>query len=202
MRAPVHSMLLAGFLGVLQPTLSGQAPALVCQKSQCEVRETLWKAVRLAAARSGVALSSVAGPESLEWYAPAPLLREVSSAEVQDVTIDPFLHSARFRLRITHEPQAPSFFAWCPLEDATPARTSWWRLADNSATVRTDIGPIAVDPRRWATLQLHSQNSFASLRIRPLQCGIVGQAIRVRVPGNGHTLRARVVGIDLVEADF
>jgi len=53
-----------------------------------------------------------------------------------------------------------------------------------------------------ASLRLQSQNSFASLSVRPLQPGFAGQIIRVRIPRNGHTLQARVIALDLLEADF
>jgi hypothetical protein len=40
------------------------------------------------------------------------------------------------------------------------------------------------------------------LSVRPLQGASIGETIRVRVPANGHTLLARVTGIDRLEAAF
>jgi flagella basal body P-ring formation protein FlgA len=40
------------------------------------------------------------------------------------------------------------------------------------------------------------------LRVKVLQEGKLGEVVRVRVAGNGHTLLARVAGPDTVEAEF
>jgi flagella basal body P-ring formation protein FlgA len=59
-----------------------------------------------------------------------------------------------------------------------------------------------VSIRRPATLHLHSENSSATLQVRALQSGALGEIIRVRIVANGHILVARVTGPDLLDAAF
>jgi Chaperone for flagella basal body P-ring formation len=62
--------------------------------------------------------------------------------------------------------------------------------------------PVLVDPRYSAHLSLISQDAEIQMRVRPLQRGHLGDAIRVRMPQNGRTFLARVTGPGTLEAFF
>jgi hypothetical protein len=162
-------------------------------------RERVWAALQAAAERQGWSLDGVV-PGRIEWSAPMAILDDDEPLEAQAISLDPLLHQLRFRLRAATRSNAPWFSAWCPQGiDVEPSRDLGSKNAarDSSAPV-----PAAVRAHRLATLYLHSENSFATLQVRALESGAVGQFVLVRVPLNGHTLRTRVVGTDMVEAEF
>jgi hypothetical protein len=162
-------------------------------------RERVWTALQAAAERQGWSLEGVV-PERIEWSAPMAILENDEPLEAQAISLDPLLHQLRFRLRGATRSNAPWFSAWCPPGvDFAPSRDLG---AKNMAAEPSAAVPAAVRAHELLTLYLHSENSFAALQVRTLESGAVGQFVRVRVPLNAHTLRARVVGIDMVEAEF
>jgi len=166
-------------------------------------RERIWALLSAAANARGIDLPKDSCAQEIRWAAPLTLLDDESKVEVQDVHFDKLLNQARFRIRSLSNPKAPSFSAWCPLSDGQPLLPG--KVQANATVSSSGEQPVAAEivcPRRLATLQLRSLNSFATLRVRPLQSGRLGQLIRVRVPSNGHTLVARVAGPDLLEAVF
>lgn len=60
--------------------------------------------------------------------------------------------------------------------------------------------PILVAADRLAHLHVHSSNLDMLLEVRPLQRGRLGEIIRVRLPGSGRTLQARVTGDGYLDA--
>jgi hypothetical protein len=140
--------------------------------------------------------------EELEWTAPLEMPEEDAQLEVQEVSFDPLLQQTRFHLRVAGNPKAPSFsvgfFRKLPGETGLLGREQ----AGKNGVAGPGSSAELVSLRRLATLHLHSQNSFATLQVRPLEAGALGQVIRVRVPSNGHTLRARVAGPDALDAVF
>jgi len=165
-------------------------------------RETLWFAVREAAARKGIALPEQDGKQRLEWSMPGALADEDMTVEVNGVTLDRTLDQMRFRLRFRKHPEAPAFYAWLPHVQATSDSGQGADSSKSAALIGPSRPQRTVSPARLATLKLHSKHGLAWLRVRPLEAGDVGEVIRVRVPANGHTLLARVQELDLVEAVF
>jgi len=179
------------------PAQAGPAPEHALAKTR------LWLALCDAAAGRGVTCPQNVRPEDVQWAIPADSLRADARLQLQSVHLDPFLHEIRFRLRFANQPSTPSFEAWCSLRadpvflGASLARHS---VAPRSATVSPQAALVSI--RRPAILHLHSENSEATLRVRVLQSGELGDAVRVRVIGNGHTLMARVAGPDYLDAVF
>jgi hypothetical protein len=156
----------------------------------------LWFALRAAAARHGATLPEGIWPESIHFSAPDAILDGDAPMEVRAISFDPALHQLRFRFRPAGNATAPWFSAWCEYSE----QTAIIGQSINVQPVRT--AQTAVSTRRLATLNLRAENSFARLQVRPLEAGVIGQSIRVRIPSNGHTLRARVTGTDILEAQF
>ena len=175
----------------------------VRRESHLLTKEQLWPFLCAAAASHGIALPSGFRPEDIQWSVPAALPADDGPLEVRDVYVDKLLNQVRFRLRRLGRPSAPCSFAWCPL-----ARKQQSNLAEMAPAhpLQSNHGlpPAAelVSVRRLATLHLHSENSSATLQVKPLQSGELGQTVRVRVPANGHTLLARIAGPDLLDAVF
>ena len=166
--------------------------------------EKVWLALRAAAARHGWALPQDLRPEEIEWAAPVAAPEAEAPLEVQEAYLDPLLHQMRFRLHVAGNPNAPSFSAWCPARTQPRAQSGakWSAGEPFAAGQHASAAAELVSPRRLATLHLHSENSFAMLQVRPLDAGALGQSIRVRLPSNGHTLRARVIDRDVLDAAF
>lgn len=59
-----------------------------------------------------------------------------------------------------------------------------------------------VDPRHFARLRLVSRDSEMLVEVRPLQKGNRGDIVRVRMPKNGKTFSARVIGPNSLQAEF
>jgi len=189
--AILGSSALAGMPFNVPPTMT------VWRKTPALSRKIVWQSIQSAAARRGVALSKDASPDTLLWLPPESTEADETSFEVSDVMFDPLLKQARFRLQLAGYPQTPSFYVWCPVGGGNYGST-------HSPTLQKAVHDEAemVNPRRMATLQLHSRNSMATLQVRPLQAGSVGQIVRVRIPSNGHTLTARVLAANVLEAEF
>jgi hypothetical protein len=177
---------------------------VVRREADPPAKERVWLALRDAAAARGIALPANVRPEDIQWAAPLYLPADNSRLEVREVYVDKLLNQLRFRLRIPNNPSAPSFYAWCPLPPKQRPQFSERRPAHFQGHSNNGSPSTAelVSIRRVATLHLHSENSLATLQVRPLQSGELGQTIRVRLPANGHTLVARIAGPDLLDADF
>ena len=166
-------------------------------RAEANHQAKLWFALRAAAARHGATLPEQIWPEDIYTSAPQAVLESDSPLEIRAISFDPALHQLRFRFRPAGNGSAPWFSAWCPFFEPRPLSGS-----PPSVTLRVQPTETAVSTHRFATLQLRSDNSSATLQVRPLENGVVGQSIRVRIPSNGHTLRARITGADLLEAQF
>jgi hypothetical protein len=167
-------------------------------------KEQLWPALRAAAAAKGIALPADIHPGEVQWAAPLSVPTDDSRLEVRDVFVDKLLNQVRFRLRYFNNPSAPSFYAWCPLPRSQQRQFAGNAPGHSIEPSKRSSPPAGdlVSIRRLALLHLHSQNSSAMLQVRPLQSGELGQTIRVRVPANGHTLLARIAGLDQLDAAF
>jgi hypothetical protein len=167
-------------------------------------KERVWLALLDAAASRGIALPAQLRSQDIQWAAPSTLLAGNSRLAVQSISIDKLVKQIRFRLRISNNPSAPSFYAWCPLPAGQPSPSLETLHAHSPEHSQIASPPEAapVSIRRPATLHLHSQNSSAVLQVRALQSGELGEIVRVRIMGNGHTLVARVAGPDFLDAVF
>lgn len=156
-------------------------------------------ALRTAAVRQGWPVPENLGPEAIEWPT-AAFSQADDRLEVRGISFDPLLHQLRFRFRVAGKASAPWFSGWCAASKL-PGKSA---VSGEGRPQKHDSATAAalVSPRRPAMLYLHSENSFATLQVRPLEAGALGDSIRVRIPSNGHTLRARVVGTDLLDATF
>jgi hypothetical protein len=165
-------------------------------------KEQVWSAVLEAAASRGIRLPDTLKAEDVQWAAPALRIADGSRLTVQLVGTDKLLGQLRFRLRLAESPSAPWISVWCPAGDQAGARVDGIGLG--SALQNRRPAPVVelVSMRRAATLRLHSQNASAMLWVKVLQPGRLGEVVRVRVLGNGHTLLARVAGRDVVQAEF
>lgn len=167
-------------------------------------RDRVWLAICAAAAARRLALPANFRSEDLGLAAPEMLFSPNAPLEVREVSIDRLLDQIRFRLRISNNPSSPSFYAWCPVpqESGVPGAPLSQTRSHMPSSLSAPPALQPVSTRRLATLHLHSENSSALLQVRPLECGQLGQAIRVRIPANGRTLVARVAGTDLLDAVF
>jgi len=179
------------------PAQAGPPPEHALAKTR------LWLALCDAAAERGVPCPQNVRPEEVQWAIPADSLRADARLQLQSVQLDPLLHEIRFRLRFANQPSTPSFEVWCPLR-ADPAFLGASLARHLSSPRAATVPPQAalVSIRRPAILHLHSENSEATLRVRVLQSGELGDLVRVRVVSNGHTLIARVAGPDYLDAVF
>jgi hypothetical protein len=159
-------------------------------------QKKLWFALREAAARRGAILPEAIHPEDMRTSAPESIYHSGAPIEVRAISFDPVLQQLRFRFRPAGNSGAPWFSAWCKAS-AQPAIASMHSTSRPMPATET-----AVSTRRLATLHLRSENSLATLQVRPLEPGALGQSIRVRIPSNGRTLRAQITGNDLLEAKF
>jgi hypothetical protein len=178
--------------------------AIVQRARDAAVRERLWIAVQEAAAARGIALPTGLDAKTLQWAPSESMLTPNSSLVVQSVRQDLLLNELWVRLGVSTRPSAPSFYAWCRLaiEPSLYRQEGLAELSLSKDDISRPPDSSLVSVRRVAILHLHSQNSSGSLSVRPLQSGQLGEVVRVRVIGNGHTLVARVAGPDLLDATF
>jgi hypothetical protein len=120
-----------------------------------------------------------------------------SHFQVASVKHDPILKNTRVRISSTAGSSLVPFDVSVRAEFA--GGNSQPRVAAQAAQA-VDL-PL-VDPRRPANLFINSPQSHLLLRVRPLQPGIKGQIIRVRLSGGSKTFRATVVAQDSLEGHF
>jgi hypothetical protein len=130
-----------------------------------------------------------------------------SQLEVTAIAFDEFIGRARFRLRSKSAPGVHPFYVTARLPFRLAAIPSSSIQAFSAGFIASSINPPVVSPvlveaGRTARLHLHSSNSNILLEVKPLQRGRLGEIIRVRLPGSGKTLRARVVEGGDLDAGF
>lgn len=174
---------------------------------QSKAAESAANATVLAAVQAAVESRGYAFPKGscttgLEMGEAIP--RSRSAFVVAQIKYDPGLGQARFLLRSRTDPKAPPFYAWCTYQSDAAAKVQKQnnRVNFSADDEQSSLGPVLVDVRREARLYLHSENSAIVVTVRPLQCGHKDERIHVRLPLNGKTLQARVVGEDALEAAF
>jgi flagella basal body P-ring formation protein FlgA len=82
-------------------------------------------------------------------------------------------------------------------------RHSFERVASGEAVDPTKVDSvILVQPGKPTTLRLLSGSMRMLLEVIPLERGVLGQKIRVRLPATGKVLQGQVVGAGRLEAAF
>jgi len=116
------------------------------------------------------------------------------------VTYDHLLGEARFLLSPSGEHSTLPFYVTAKFPSPDPKASMGTRSSEPAEGLPP--GAVLVEPKRAATLHLHSVNSETMLRVQPLIPGHLGEVIPVRLFSNRKTLRARVVGFGLLDAAF
>ncbi len=174
----------------------------VNQPSHLVTREEAFAAIRKALAHHKDAALMAFQPEDLSFSA-VQLPDQASQLAVTEVAFDEFIGRARFRLWSTSAPAIHPFYVTAQLSSRPAAIPSTSIPARNTgSTAISAASPVLVEPGRSARLRLHSSNSSIFLEVRPLQRGRLGEIIRVRLPANGRTFRARVLESGDLDADF
>jgi len=161
-------------------------------------REEICEILRHELATRGSPQSAEINVEDVELQSTWEIPGGAKGIRLKELVADPLLGRTRFRLRWVGSSSAPELYGWLRLK-ANDSKTISKTAGD--ATDELAVKPIVV-ANRLALLFLHSQNSETLMRVRVLQPGRLGDSIRVRIPANGHTLMARVVGQDRLDLSF
>lgn len=171
---------------------------LVQRPGKAIAKEDICEILRRELAARGRWEANEIRPEDVELQSTWQMPDELPRLRLKELVVDPLLGRMRFRLRSVRNPNAPDIYGWL-------------RVGGDNATLKVAVAkePPAkpaevsmVKANRPATLFLHSLNSESLLHVRALQSGSLGESIRVRFAANGHTLVAKVVGPDRLEASF
>jgi Chaperone for flagella basal body P-ring formation len=121
---------------------------------------------------------------------------------VTQALFDQSIGRARFRLWPRSVPGVLPFFVTAKLTATSPDSPGHQvvTVASHSASLIDTSGPVLVSADRFAQLHLHSSNMDILLQVQPLQKGRLGDVIRVRLPGTGRTVQARVAGEGYLDA--
>jgi len=169
-------------------------------------REEVYSAIRQALDRNRFAELPSFQLEDLSLDATVFVPDDHPDLEVTQAAFDEFIGRARFRLWTRSAPEVHPFFATARISTqfgslspaSTPARSAVVSASSESSIAQ----PYLIESNRFARLQLHSLNANILLQVKALQRGRLGDVIRVRLPGNGKTLLARVIGSQSLNASF
>lgn len=190
------------------PATAFKVPSAVAvhRASRLVSREEIFQAIQLALFRNPVSKIPGFQAEDLSLQANVRVQDTDPRLEVTQVAFDPLLRLARFRLCSRATSRAVPFYvtAGVPVSQSPNAGPGELVSKRFSVTLRASEVPaiVLVEPRYAATLHLHSLNSSMLITVHPLEPGALGETIRVRVPGNGKTLQARVTGSRSLDAAF
>lgn len=123
--------------------------------------------------------------------------------EVTQITFDPFIGRARFRLRARSAPGTLPFYVTAKVAATYSGPSPAGRVLSGLAHFPDEeetSSSVLVATDRLARLHLHSANMDMLLEVRPLQRGHLGEVIRVRLARTGRTLQARVTGDSYLDA--
>jgi len=170
-------------------------------------REEVFAAVQQALAKNKSAEWPPFQLEDLSLDAAVFVPDDRPELEVTQITFDEFIGCARFRLWTRSAPEVHPFFATARTSTQSPILSSSLSATNTgvaSVALRgsKSAQPILIESNRLARLHLHSANASMLLEVKTLQRGSLGDVIRVRLPGNGKTLLARVDGSGSLEAGF
>jgi hypothetical protein len=196
----VHSALVANGFQVS----AFQIPEVmtVQRASHLVTREQVFAAIRTALAGNRDAALRDFQPEDISFGA-VLLPNQASRLEVTEISFDQFIGRARFRLWSPSARDIHPFYATAQLPPGQNALlSSSISPLSAGAIVPSQASHVLVEPSRSARLHLHSSNANILLEVKPLQRGRLGEIIRVRMPANGKTFRARVVEGGDLDAHF
>jgi len=197
------SVLAAVMASGFQPSEFQIPEVMTVQRASHSVtRDEAFVAIRQALAKGNSPALPDFKPQDLSFSA-VQLPDQASQLAVTDVAFDEFIGRARFRLWSSSAPAVHPFYVTAQLSSRLAAVQSASILGHSTGSIATpQPSPILVQPGRLARLRLHSSNSNIFLQVQPLQPGHLGEIIRVRMPSNGKTLRARVLEGGALDADF
>jgi hypothetical protein len=198
-----RSIVLAAVLANgLQPS-EFQIPDVITvnRTSHLVTRDEAFAAIRKALTNNKDAALLDFQPEDLSFSA-VQLPDQASQLAVTDIAFDEFIGRARFRLSSTSFPAVHPFYVTAQLSRMPVAIPSAISAHGSQAGTISPASPVLVEPGRSARLRLHSANATISIEVKPLQRGHLGEIIRVRLPANGKTFRARVLESGDLDADF
>ncbi len=174
--------------------------------SRLVTRAEVLGAIRAALAKNkGIALPDLQA-EDLS-FGSVLLPDQASPLEVTEISFDEFIGRARFRLWSASAPTIHPFYVTARVP-FSPGGGRFFPIpasaGDSTALSRAcQVAPaVLIEAGRIALLHLHSSNSSLFLEVKSLQRGRVGEVIRVRLPANGKTFRARVLEGGGLDARF
>ncbi len=172
-------------------------------------RDETFAAIQSALARNGSVRFPPFHEEDLSFDSEIEVPQGTAGLQVTQISFDPALARARFRLWPRAARGTLPFIVTARLSIETPAPAVspvlHPVLRDVAAAPSNTVpfaAPVLVDPRQLARLHLHSQNSDMLLVVRPLRQGRLNETIRVRLASTGKTFQARVVAANYLDAAF
>jgi hypothetical protein len=168
-------------------------------------RDEAFAAIQSALARNGNARIPQFHEEDLNFDSEIEVPQGTAGLEVTQMSFDPALARARFRLWPRAARGTLPFIVTARLstQSSAPAISPVsHQVAAASPNTVPFAAPVLVDPRRLARLHLHSQNSDMLLVVRPLQPGRLNDTIPVRLASTGKTFQARVLALNYLDAPF
>jgi hypothetical protein len=167
-------------------------------------RDEAFAAIQSALAKNQAARVPQFHEEDLTLASAVEVPEGAAGLEVTQLSFDPILAQARFRLWPRGSRGTLPFLVTARLPHASSATPASSALPDVVSVLSASApsGPVLVDPRNLAQLHLHSQNSDMLLAVRPLQPGRFNEIIRVRLAASGKTFRARVIAPNYLDAAF
>lgn len=162
--------------------------------------EEVWAVIRASLSQKPDEKLADLKPENLHFDTSILVPQEGMQLKVTQMAYDPLLGQARFRLSSSSKRALNPFYVTAnfgPSGSDAPAGINLRETPEGIAP-----GMALVEPKRPATLRLHSTNAMSLLRVQPLTAGRLGEVISVRLLRNRTTLRARVVGFGLLDATF
>jgi hypothetical protein len=169
-------------------------------------REEVFAALEAALAKNSFAGLSSLRRDDISMAADVFVPPGDARLEVTQISFDQFLGRARIRIWPRSAPGVLPFYVTARVPSASMLSASSGRRlsVSNVGPAHGDAAyaPFLVQAGRFARLHLHSANSDMLLQVIPLQRGRLGDLIRVRLPGTGRALQARVAGLAYLDATF
>ncbi|HEY2461203.1 MAG TPA: hypothetical protein VGI16_10350 [Candidatus Acidoferrum sp.] len=168
-------------------------------------REEIFAAIQNALSKQSFPAVADLHAADLSWESAVRLPNSDPQLQVTQIKLDTAIGTVRFRMSSRTARGVHPFYVSAQSSGAAPPQ-----LVTTSNTVSfisekdaySAAAPILVDPRQYARLHLHSNNSDMILQVKPLERGHLNETIRVRLPASGKTLKARVIAAGYLDATF
>lgn len=202
-----HNMLHAAIELAGLATSDFEVPGSVTVRrgSRLLTRDEVFAAIEAAITRNPVSGIPRLQPADLSLDAEVRVPLGDAGLEILQIAFDSFIGRVRVRMRARSAPAVLPFYVTAQVPDALSRPMSGIHtvsIATHSPITNPLSTPVLVAADRPARLHIHSSNMDMILEVRPLQSGRFGEQIRVRLPGTGRTLRARVIGDGYLDASL